>query len=111
MDAQKGGPMLSLSMPLLGPQPAIYRDLEMARQRLRQGELRDIKLDGFIGVVGLDLGLAELAREMALEGADADGVQAYAFLVDNNGLVYFHPRSGTHPGSGFIHILIRTIFI
>lgn len=93
MDAQKGGPVLSLSMPLLGPQPAIYRNLEeLARERLAGGNWhKNAKLDGFIGVAGLDVAFAELGRQMELEGSD--GTQAYAFLVDNNGLVYYHPRS------------------
>uniref|UniRef100_A0A914HEF3 VWFA domain-containing protein n=1 Tax=Globodera rostochiensis TaxID=31243 RepID=A0A914HEF3_GLORO len=85
MDVQRGGAVLSLSMPLLGPQSAIYRDLNLSREQLMERRL--------------DIGFAELARVMALEGED--GTLAYAFLVDNNGLVYFHPRLSTRPAELF----------
>lgn len=103
MDVQRGGPVLSLSMPILGPQPGIYQDLDFARQmtiQQQQDEQQqqadssnrlDIKLDGFLGVAALDISFASLAEALALEG-EADPEEAYGFLVDNNGLVHYHPK-------------------
>ncbi|KAL3116898.1 hypothetical protein niasHT_001627 [Heterodera trifolii] len=99
MDVQKGGAVVSLSMPVLGAQPGIYRDLNMSQKKFADGNLH-AKLDGFIAVAGLDIGFAELARAMVLDSAE-DATLAYAFLVDNNGIVYFHPRLHTRVADVF----------
>ena len=82
--------MLSLSMPVLGPQPKIYEDLQNVRKQTLN-EATAVNLDGFMGVAGLDISFQALQEVLALQG-ESDSEQAYAFLVDNNGLVYFHPR-------------------
>jgi hypothetical protein len=90
MDVQKGGPVLSLSMPVLGPQPSTYQDLDLSREKAMQGKL-PVKLDGFLGIAGLDIDFASLGKALALEG-EPDLEQSYSFLVDNNGLVFYHPK-------------------
>uniref|UniRef100_A0A1I8BZY1 VGCC_alpha2 domain-containing protein n=1 Tax=Meloidogyne hapla TaxID=6305 RepID=A0A1I8BZY1_MELHA len=100
MDAQKGGPVLTLSMPLLGNQPNIYNYLDLAKINLTNSSQQNIRLDGFMGIAAIDLAFETIGKMLALEG-EPDLTQAYAFLVDNNGLTYYHPRLKTPPAEIF----------
>ena len=91
MDAQKGGPVLTLSMPLLGNQPNIYNYLDFAKINLTNSSQQNIHLDGFMGIAAIDIAFETIGKILSLEG-EFDLTQAYAFIVDNNGLTYFHPR-------------------
>uniref|UniRef100_A0AC35U714 VWFA domain-containing protein n=1 Tax=Rhabditophanes sp. KR3021 TaxID=114890 RepID=A0AC35U714_9BILA len=67
MDAQKHGAVLSLSMPILNK--------------------ADKDSNGFIGVAGIDFKLSSLADLIKLPNSNF-----YAFIIDNNGIVYYHPK-------------------
>jgi hypothetical protein len=90
MDVQKGGPLLTLSMPILGPQPAIYKDMDSTTSR-RMEKNESVKLDGFLGVAGIDISFSALGKVLQFS-AEPNHEHVYAFLVDNNGLVYYHPK-------------------
>uniref|UniRef100_A0A914KTD2 VWFA domain-containing protein n=1 Tax=Meloidogyne incognita TaxID=6306 RepID=A0A914KTD2_MELIC len=100
MDAQKGGPVLTLSMPLLGNQPNIYNYLDFAKINLTNSSQQNIHLDGFMGIAAIDIAFETIGKILSLEG-EFDLTQAYAFIVDNNGLTYFHPRLKTPPAEVF----------
>ncbi|KAI1700888.1 cache domain-containing protein [Ditylenchus destructor] len=67
MDVQKRGAVLSLSMPILG-----------------SGES-----SGFAGVAGIDFTFEKLKNILDKFGGLSE--QFYAFVLDNNGIVYYHP--------------------
>src|SRR4051794_36618729 len=90
MDVQKGGPLLTLSMPVLGPQPGIYKDMDSTTARRTAGN-ESVKLDGFLAVAGIDIRFSALGKVLQFSG-EPNHEHAYAFLVDNNVLVYYHPK-------------------
>uniref|UniRef100_A0A0N4ZHX3 VWFA domain-containing protein n=1 Tax=Parastrongyloides trichosuri TaxID=131310 RepID=A0A0N4ZHX3_PARTI len=68
MDAQKHGAVTTLSIPILN-----YTDGEDSK--------------GFIGIAAVDYKLSTLGNIINLENSNF-----YAFLIDNNGIVYYHPK-------------------
>uniref|UniRef100_A0A0N5C4N1 VWFA domain-containing protein n=1 Tax=Strongyloides papillosus TaxID=174720 RepID=A0A0N5C4N1_STREA len=68
MDAQKHGPVTTLSIPILN-----YTNGEDSK--------------GFIGIAAIDYKLSTLKNVINLKNSNF-----YAFLIDNNGIVYYHPK-------------------
>ena len=69
MDTQKAGPTITASLPVLNK-------MENASS-------------GFLGVAGVDITFRDLRK--LLPNSD----QFYGFLIDNNGIVMYHPRLRT----------------
>lgn len=75
MDTQKDGPTITASMPILNKM--------------------DNASTGFLGVAGVDITFKELRKLLP------NNDQFYGFLVDNNGIVMYHPD--LHTPVGFAH--------
>lgn len=72
MDAQGDGALLTLSMPVLNT--------------MKNGSSQE-----FIGVAGVDVRVPQLSALIGDKKLGDNG-DAYAFAIDNNGLVLFHPK-------------------
>uniref|UniRef100_A0A914V354 VWFA domain-containing protein n=1 Tax=Plectus sambesii TaxID=2011161 RepID=A0A914V354_9BILA len=86
MDAQGDGATLTLSMAVLNT--------------MRNGSSQE-----FIGVAGVDVRVSQLTALLGDKKLGDNG-DAYAFAVDNNGLVLFHPKF-KHPKAD-LHAIRRT---
>ena len=81
MDVQKNGATLTLSMPIMGGAEEIDKENTTSHA------------PRFVGVAGVDVKYSEMKRILEEEAGAGMGnphTHSYAFLMDNNGMAYYH---------------------